>query len=752
MQLTSLLSFVFFFSGFSSLIYQIVWQRLLTISYGVGAVSVSLIVSIFMAGLGLGALMGGYLAEKIKDKIRLYFIIQLAIGVFGLVSLPFLDFLGRHTAGSGYFVAFLYMSSFLFLPTFLMGMTLPVVTKIFNSFVRDFRKTVGFLYFINTLGAALGALSASYFFISFWGLDGAIYIATGINFFLAALIYRSSFLSYAPQENTAEVQKAGAPVLGRWAYPIVFVTGFLAIGYEIIWMRVIGVLVKESAYTFPSILAIYLTAIALGSLFSGKKSFRAKLTDPRKMFFWIQFLIGLSVIIIFIGYYYFTKYTAFSFFTRTSFVIDPHPYPLLFVAPFSISMSSQVFMVGLYGLLDLFFWSMFFVFIPGFLMGMSFPLVASLALRNKNREGETVGLVYFFNVLGNVCGGILTGFFLLPYWGTERILLTFAVIGMAFGWLAASEKNSGRKIIQNLLISACVVSAIFFFPQRGELYKLIHGVEEDEQTKVFFEEGINGVVLTTQRKDYVFNFINGVAHGGRPGYRFYADTIQAAAAVPHQIRDVLIIGYGTGSTMEIVLKLKEVEKVTLVEINRALMKNLSKMPLFQKLLSDKRINIVIDDGRRFLLRTDEKFDLILIDPLKSRSAYSNNLYSRQFFEMISQHLKPGGVFQVWMDELEIMPSTLTRVFKYVQIYITGRSGAFCLGSQEPLGNNTARFKRLLGSFKEDAFHQVVLSYPKYLGNQDSLRARYPLSLINEDWRPYCEYYLGRLFFRPRSNK
>src|SRR5262245_59213521 len=152
------LAFIFFLSGFASLIYQVAWQRLLTIHYGVGPLSITLIVSIYMAGLGVGGLIGGFLAERVKQRLVLYCIVELLIGVFGLVSLPFEVLLGRYTAGSNYLVSSFYIFLFFFIPTSLMGITLPLITKIFNHLIQNFLNTVSFLYFVNTIGGAAGAL------------------------------------------------------------------------------------------------------------------------------------------------------------------------------------------------------------------------------------------------------------------------------------------------------------------------------------------------------------------------------------------------------------------------------------------------------------------------------------------------------------------------------------------------------------------------------------------------------------------
>jgi len=293
-RLISLLALVFFFSGFAALIYQVVWQRLLTVHYGVGSVSITLIISVYMFGLGVGALFGGFLAERARNRIIWFFAVQFLLGLFGLISLPLLDLLGRHTAGSSYLVSFFYMFLFLCLPTFVMGITLPLLTKIFNHWIRDFLYSVSYLYFINTLGAAIGAVFASYAIISFFGLDIGIYFASAVNFVLAAVVLIAMYSPAgppAPQPAAASGKKTEAS-LGRIAYLLVLITGFLAIGYEIVWFRVVGVLVKASPYAFSSVLCVYLLGVALGSLGMTKYLRRQRAISRKNLFFLLQFIIS----------------------------------------------------------------------------------------------------------------------------------------------------------------------------------------------------------------------------------------------------------------------------------------------------------------------------------------------------------------------------------------------------------------------------------------------------------------------------
>ncbi len=743
--LIGLLSLIFFFSGFAALIYQIVWQRILTLYYGVGTISITLIVSVYMFGLGVGALWGGILAERIRQKILLYFIIELLIGIFGLLSLSFLDFLGRHTSGSNYLLAFLYMFLFLSFPTLLMGITLPLLTKIFNRLIQDFLGTVSFLYFINTLGAALGALCSSYIIVSLFGLDMAIYFAVGINFFLSLLIFIVNF--YKGEEQAEPVlaedlrdPKERLPIF--LAYLLVFVTGFLAIAYEIVWFRVMEVILKASPYMFSSVLAVYLLGIAFGSF--GMQKFLRKRKDINKknLFFLLQFLIGFCVQFIFLGYFYLTKLTPLESLTRVSFMHPVHPQPLLFAFPFH---SLRERLIHTFVFFDVLIWPSIFVFVPTLFMGASFPLIAWLSLTNPQKEGRTVGTVYFFNILGNIFGGIIAGFILLAYWGTEYTVLFLSSLGILFGFLIISRKN-GNAVLKKWgmgLILILFIMNLILFPKKGELYNLIHFASKDKRDKkIYFEEGLEGVVVTFEQGEKVLNnYINGLLHGGRPGYHFYHKTIEAASFA-NKIENILIIGFGTGSVAEAILKMDEVRSVTVIEINGVLMKNLKKMELFRKVLNDPRINLIIDDGRRFLLRNPEKFDLILMDALRYTTAYSNNIYSREFFELAKHHLTKGGVFMVWQNEAVIMPATLRTVFENVRLY-----ASFCLASHEPFKLNYPRAIKFMSLFDPEERQQIIAVSQMKKGQNAGrfigiITEPDKMAVINRDLRPISEYYLG----------
>jgi predicted membrane-bound spermidine synthase len=533
-------------------------------------------------------------------------------------------------------------------------------------------------------------------------------------------------------------------LLGRSAYLFVFITGFLAIGYEIVWFRIVEVLVKASPYAFSTVLAVYLLGIALGS-FGMDKYLRTQNSAGRKnLFFLLQFLIGFYVLAVITGYYYATQYTFLSTFTHVSFSQELHPPLTLLLHPALLwsAHSIKALLINLYNFLDVFFWPSVFVFVPTVFMGASFPLISSLALIHPDQEGRTTGTVYFFNIAGNVLGGILTGFFMLACAGTEITLLLYSLIGITFGLLITSVRRKPLGFAKRAgVVLGIFIAGTLLFPKSGKLYEVMH-ISPGKQFDVFLEEGVDSINVTYSHNQQVQTYINGLGHGGRPGYIFYDMAAEAVSFAP-SAETALTIGYGTGSITETILKLPTIKQVTVVELSNTLLRNLKKLPLFNALLSDSRINVILDDGRRFLLNTPEKFDLILMATNRTTTAYSNNIYSLEFFKLIAEHLKDDGIFMVWYDEERVVPKTVASVFDNVRLYKT-----FCLASKIPMQQTPGIKQEIVNSFlPQDQQRRMAITnwlndLHGHLGDQTYIKAIAGWYPVNRDWKPVSEYYLG----------
>lgn len=732
----------FFFSGISALIYQITWQRLLTIYYGVGAISIALIVSVYMFGLGLGALWAGRFSKTHKDLIGLYFLIELGIGIFGILSFPIIMTIGKKTAGSPYILAAFFESILIFIPTVLMGMSLPVLIKIFNQFIPNLSKSISRLYFVNTLGAAAGSLIASYWLISFYGIKQAIIVAAVINLLLAANILMLRILGTKKLNNEVLLEKSSMPQKTVLRIPtLVFVTGFLAIGYELIWFRIIGVLVKSSSYAFASVLAVYLLGIAIGSYCIAGFIKKMSLAQRKSLFFKIQIWIALSVAVIFIGYYYATLNTSFKVWTEMSFKQIEHPGIYSFLKTYGTNTFLEL-IVRLFRLGDVFIWPVFFLLIPTILMGASFPLIVGVACEENADIARAAGKTYFFNVLGNLTGGIMTGLLLLPLLGSELTTFLFIFVGLLFAYPLLKEGKS-PKFYLSLVCIALLIG--YFFPKKGEIFKVIHPTFAG--FKQYFSEGREGVVMTyVNDEGTVHNYINGDSHGGRPAYSFYVQVVEGVGAAQN-FENILVIGYGTGSITEGILKVPGVKKVTVVELNQTLLKNLAQIPIFQELMKDPRLTFVLDDARRFLQSRKDQYDLVFMSPLRSTVAYSNNIYSQQFFELVSAHLTTNGIFVVWSDALDTTFRTIDQVFPYKRLHV-GNMDGFYLASNKPLAQykNAAAIKSMFLSFNQ-AFQDKILAASQGVDIiiPETLRAHMHNYPPLQDWRPMSEYYLGIWF-------
>ena len=280
------------------------------------------------------------------------------------------------------------------------------------------------------------------------------------------------------------------------------------------------------------------------------------------------------------------------------------------------------------------------------------------------------------------------------------------------------------------------------FPGRGEFYGLVHGKPQEGRVR-YLAEGVDAVVVTDHGPGGTDNWINGLSHGNRPSPWYVGEAFEAFSYAP-KCRDVLVIGFGAGTFVENALMVDEVEHLTLVEINASVIENFMKIPQFEKLLADPRVSLTIDDGRRFLLRTDHAYDMILIDPLRTTTSYSNNLYSREFFELVRSRLKPEGLFLAWMDDYWVFPHTLAGVFPKVRMYAISEYTGFCLASNGPLAENHQRRSALFAHYAP-ALQLAMPDSDDYVGDESYIRTDTAGCPTSRDWKPVMEYYFWRSF-------
>src|SRR5499426_61741 len=745
----ALIGVVFFVSGFATLVYQVAWQRLLTLYYGVGPVSIAVIVSVFLLGLGIGGLLGGWLAERIPRLALLYSLIEVGLGLYGIASVPFLDLLGRTTAGSSYLWTAFFSALFLLPPTVLMGATLPVVLKLYNRRTGKYLESLSFLYFINTLGAATGALVAGYVLISLFDLDGAIGTAVFLNFALATVVFLA--MRKADLMRAAPIAEVPAKeLLGRAAIWLVFVTGFVAIGYEIAWALSISSILKSSPYMFATILFVYLLGIALGSYGMNRIGRRLSVAQARSLFFLLQVLVAITASLPVVTYKWLLRYAFLGPLAAITDGSEMHPPALYFGGTWAEFWATWGSPAKLFLLTDIIFWPVLFLFVPTLLIGASFPLIAYLANANEKEEAKATGVVYFSNVLGNVVGSLVTGFVLLPYAGTEATLLGLALIGIAFTFgISRLGRFTLPVWIRGALGVGLAAWLILVFPTHGGfLYTPVS--PQVEAAGIFFDEGQSGVV-NSQVSERGFGLaINGLGHGGRDGIgfgegraAFYIEAYGALRAAS-SIDDVLVIGFGTGSVAEAILTADDVKRLTIVEINETLIKHLRRHQVFRDIFDAPRTRLVVDDARRLLYRETTQYDVILMDPLRPTTIYSNNIYSREFFELIKRRLKPGGIAMIWISTNEQI-NTVASVFPHVR----QECSIYLLASDQPV-RHVRDVEAIIRARLPAKAQKAIEERRKICPPQDTVVKFVPNAPILTDKQPILEYHLGREYHQKRA--
>lgn len=722
------LALVFFLSGMSSLLYQVSWQRILTVTYGVGALSITLIVSIFMMGLGLGSLLGGELASRFPDKSsRLYFYFEILLGIYGLASLPILQILSQQTSGASVEVYSVLVSLFLSFPTFLMGASLPLLVESEMRSGRAIGQAVGELYCANTLGASFGSIFSAYVLITLCGLDTTIHCASAINFLLA-ILFLPKLKEQANADQPVQSADTGKSKLLLPLYTLAFISGFVAIGLELCWFRTIEILVKASPYAFASVLSMYLLGLALGGGIIGKTITGISKENEKKIYFLLQVSIAVYVLA---SYSLLNTYPLHSL-MKLSNLQEIHPYlsPALFE-------SAATFKDGWFAAIDIFVWTAYFMLYPTMAMGASFPLLSSITSRADRRGGKTVSLAYFANVLGNVLGGLVTGFVFFGQFGTATSVLILALALLA-AFALSFAPLCGKGGFAKAFLVLLPLLLLIRYPSNQKLIELMH-YKPDGKFVVHLEEDASCVSLALQKDDTVWHWINGLAHGGRLPHMFgYYNRAIEAISYARQRNNVLIIGFGTGSIVDAILHNKEIKSVTIVELNPAVMTNLKKMQIFRDMLSDARVELIIDDGRRYLNRTDNQFDIVLMDPLRSSTAYSNNIYSKEFFASVKKHLTADGILMVWLDNFTTIPATIASEFDFVRVF-----HSYCLASTKafmPDAEQKLSRTLLLNTFKGDERDKI--------GDEEKVTEEFSIARrtaltgnINRDLKPVTEYYL-----------
>jgi spermidine synthase len=672
----------FILSGAAALVYQVAWQRLLALSTGVGVYSVAAITAAFMAGLGIGSDLGGRLSSRVSSlaALRLFALVELGIAAFALISVPFFyDALYRGapwlyaTPVSAVFAHFFS----LLLPTTLMGMSLPFLVRGLVVSTAQAARTIGLLYGANAFGAALGGLSTPWILMRFLGMDGAVLFGAALSA-LAGLGALVLSVQCGNGENAVDAVDAAAdasttpaplridePVqpLRLWLF-LYAASGLMSLSLELIWFRVMDVLAKGAAFTFGTLLSIYLVGLALGTLTGAR--FAMRLKKPLRAFLMCQAgLVGWTLL------------------AHILLVRLPSTLPgLAWLVSYGLRDNGvRMNPLATFDFLAVYLLVPAFLFGPStFLMGLGFPILQRAVQDDARQAGKKVGWLQAANILGCVVGSLLTGLLLLDLLGTSGSFRLLAVGAALVVFTGARRLQQTSQL--NLAALALVLLGVVF-PTNEQLWIRLHGDTDPQNT--FVEEDAAGVTALTPRRPTGYHLW---IHGRSNSWIPFGDIHTIFGALPALVHpspdQIAIVGLGSGDTAWAAGTREETSMVTVFEIATAqprLLRRVEDAPRMVRLksfLADPRMNIVRDDGRRRLESDGRTYDIIQADAIQPDGTMSGNLYSVEFYEMVAKRLRKGGIMSAWVPTNRIRASVL-RAFPYAIDF-----GPLLLVSNEPV--------------------------------------------------------------------
>jgi spermidine synthase len=613
---TRILCVLFFFSGFPALIYQLTWQRALFRIFGVNIESVTIVVTAFMLGLGLGSLLGGGLTKRQRiPLLPLLAVIEALTGAFGLVSLDVFDKVGTLTLGLPLPLMAVVTLGLVIVPTLLMGATLPVLVGHLVRRSGNVGDAMGTLYYVNTLGAGAACLMATVLLFPFLGMQGSVRLAVALNGAVAlgalAAYFRERRGAYGP---AGEAPSFASPALRTAlvfapALALAGLGGFVSLSYEILFFRTVSYASGSSAPAFALTLGAFLVGLASGSREAASRCRRKNDEAIRR----VVRDVGVANLL--------------------GFLFLP---VLGWLAPLG---------AGVLGV------ALLLVYLVARHWGSLLPSLAHLSVGADRRAGMRTAQLYLVNILGSASGSIFVGFVLMDRLSLVDIGAVLFVAGLACAVLLSIAVTLRRpaKLVHVGGLACIALVAVPLLPAlTPDLLEHLLWKNRPEAQPSFARiiENRSGIIAVNQ---------SGIVCGnGMYDGRFNTDLVRDTNGImrPYALSlfhpapgDVLMIGLSSGSWAQVIANNPEVESLTVVEINPGYLQLVKDTPVVASVLRNPKVTVIVDDGRRWLrLNSDRRFDAIVANMTFNFRANASNLLSMEYLDLIKTHLRPNGIF------------------------------------------------------------------------------------------------------------
>ncbi len=743
-------------SGCAALIYEIVWFQLLQLVIGSSAVSLGLLLAAYMGGLCLGSAALPRLVSTRHHPMRVYALLELGIAAFGIIALFGVPLISRiYVAGAsptglgGLVLRGAVAAVCLLPPTFLMGASLPAIARWVQATPRGV-SWLGLLYSANVAGAVAGCVLAGFYLLRVHDMAFATYIAAAINVAVALVAFTLARSGWQDTQERGGTQVTRAPG-AVFIYVAIALSGLTALGAEVVWTRLLSLLLGATVYTFSIILAVFLTGLWAGS---GTGSLLARrVRDPRFALAACQVLLALAI-----------AWTAFTL----AYVLPWWPVdPWLATNPwlnFDLDLTRCIRAI----------------FPATLLWGASFPLALAAAAANREDPARLTGEVYAANTAGSIVGALAFSLVLIPAIGTQGSQQVLIWLAAAAAVVAIAPLASKRAAVFGGLLAGALVLAwglsvtVGVVPWQAIAYgrrvaPILRGLDranDAQTTPMFVAEGINSSVVITQRGDVRSFYVSGKSEASSTliDMRLQRMMGHLPALIHSAPRSVLVVGFGAGVTAGSFVPYPEVQNIVICELE-PLIPPASDEFFGQEnrhVLRDSRSRVIYDDARHYILISPDKFDVITTDPIHPWVKGTSTLYSREYYELVKSHLNPGGVAAQWLpiyesdeDTVKTELATFFSVFPNATVWSNYLDGdgydLVLLGSADTSPMNVDAIQRRLdqssysgvsASLAEVGFHSAVDLLGTYAGRASDLGPMLANAQINEDLNMRLQYLAG----------
>jgi len=759
-----LLLLLFAGSGCSALIYEIVWYQMLQLAIGSTAVSLGFLLATYMGGLCIGSIGLPRLHMARQNPLRLYALLELGIaacGILVLICMPLVDRVYIAAIGSGMPGMLLrgWISAIILLPpTILMGASLPAIVRWVESTPRGV-SWWGLLYGGNTVGAVAGCLLAGFYLLRIYDVIFATLAAVAINIGVAVVSFGLARLPKPAALESEAANSANAATAGEesaassteplWpVYVTIGISGACALGAEVVWTRLMGMLMGATVYVFSIILAVFLIGLAIGS--SGGSWLLRVMPGARKArlaLAWAQVLLTLGI-----------AWTAWM-------IADSLPYwpinPLLTTSPwftFQLDMARTL-------------WAL----LPAtILWGASFPLALAAVAAPKQDPGGVVGGVYAANTAGCIVGALAVSLILIPWIGTQDSQRVLLVLSAASAWLLLvpyvweyRSKPAAIGLAASMLGAGLLVGSVHMVPGELIAYGRKMVINSGKAKVLYTVEGRNSSVAITQWNDGNIEIdVNGHVEATTEPYDMKLQRMvgHLPALLHPNPKSVLGIGFGAGVSAGTFTRYPGIEHITVCEIEPVIPPTSTRFFAKQdyEVYRNPRTRVVFDDARHYVLTTREKYDVIASDPLDVFVKGTAALYSKEYFDVVKAHLNPGGLFSLYVplyetDERTIKSelATFFASFPYGTVWANTVEGQgydmVFMGQAEPLKIDLDEIERRLQSPDyapvAQSLHEIGVNsatdlFATYAGQQSDLGSWVIGAELNRDSDLKLQYLGG----------